>query len=229
MKNLFVRYGLLLSIAFAGCKSMKNLAAKDNSGTAKKSKSTYSGNPQFLDNISVNPGSQRVSKIETGSATKSASTKEFNTRNLEDAASMQVKYATILDIPVEQVSNILLFENIDYWWGTKYCLGGSTESCIDCSAFTQTIMSEVYKTHIPRTAQQQYDSSTHIESYELTEGDLVFFHTSGKSISHVGIYIANNKFAHASVSSGVIISDLNESYWKTRFRGAGRVMSLHGF
>ena len=55
---------------------------------------------------------------------------------------MQVKYATILDIPVESVSNMLLFENIDYWWNfTKYCLGGSTESCIDCSAFTQTLMS----------------------------------------------------------------------------------------
>lgn len=229
MNNLFVRYGLLLSIAFTSCKSMKNLAAKDNSGSSKKSNSTYSGNPQFLDNISVNPGTQRVSKIESYNSSKSGAVKPFNNKNLEDAAYMQVKYATILDVPVEEVSNQLLFENLDYWWGTRYCMGGSTQSCIDCSAFTQTIMSEVYKTHIPRTAQQQYDSSIHIESYELAEGDLVFFHTSGKGISHVGIYIANNKFAHASVSSGVIISDLNESYWKTRFRGAGRVRSLRGF
>lgn len=224
MNCLFLRYALLMSIVFTSCKSMQHLAAKDNSGSSKKSNTNDGGNPQFLDNISVNPGTQRVSKMESGSPARPASTKSFNTKNLEDAAYMQVKYATILDIPVEDVSNMLLFENIDYWWGTKYCLGGSTESCIDCSAFTQTIMSEVYKTHIPRTAQQQYDSSAHIDSYELTEGDLVFFQTSGRGISHVGVYIANNKFAHASASNGVIISDLNESYWRTRYRGAGRVL-----
>ncbi|HNP24341.1 MAG TPA: NlpC/P60 family protein [Panacibacter sp.] len=224
MNRLYLRYALLLSVAFTSCKSMQHLAAKDNSGSSKKSNTNNGESPRFLDDISVTPGTQRVSKIEGTSPAKSIPPKPFNTKNLEDAAYMQVKYATILDIPVESVSNMLLFENIDYWWGTKYCLGGSTESCIDCSAFTQTLMSEVYKTHIPRTAQQQYDSSAHIDSYELTEGDLVFFQTSGRGISHVGVYIANNKFAHASVSSGVIISDLNESYWKTKYRGAGRVL-----
>ena len=57
----------------------------------------------------------------------------------------------------------------------------------------------------------------------MQEGDLVFFQTTGRTISHVGVYLANNKFTHASTSGGVMISDLNEDYWKKRFRAAGRV------
>ena len=58
---------------------------------------------------------------------------------------------------------------------------------------------------------------------ELRPGDLVFFNTSGRDISHVGVYLLNNKFVHAATSGGVMISDLNEKYWQPRFRGAGRV------
>ena len=82
----------------------------------------------------------------------------------------------------------------------------------------------MYSANIPRTAAQQYDSSMHIETSELQQGDLVFFQTtSRKEISHVGVYIGNNKFAHASVSNGVMISDLDDAYWKPKYRGAGRV------
>ncbi len=57
----------------------------------------------------------------------------------------------------------------------------------------------------------------------MREGDLVFFKTNGSSVSHVGVYLINDKFVHASTSSGVMISDLNETYWKKYYVGGGRV------
>ena len=118
-----------------------------------------------------------------------------------------------------------LLQQIDHWWGTRYCMGGNDESCIDCSAFTQTMLRNVYGIDVPRTAQEQYDFLKHIQNTDLREGDLVFFE-SGRSITHVGLYIANNKFVHASTSNGVTISDLTDNYWSKKYAGAGRVQPL---
>jgi lipoprotein Spr len=101
-------------------------------------------------------------------------------------------------------------------------MGGSTKEGIDCSAFVNTLMLSVYAINLPRTSKEQYEAAVKINDDELSEGDLVFFNTKG-GISHVGIYLANNKFVHASTSGGVMISDLNEAYWKARYKGAGRV------
>ena len=67
-----------------------------------------------------------------------------------------------------------------------------------------------------------------IEKNELIEGDILFFKIKKGQISHVGVYLGNNKFAHASVQSGVIISDLNEDYYKKYFFKGGRVQSVVG-
>ncbi len=87
------------------------------------------------------------------------------------------------------------------------------------------LMSSVYGvTTLPRTAREQYLASHHIHREELQEGDLVFFHTLGKhrAVTHVGVYLRNNKFIHASVS-GVMISDMNDGYYDKHFIGAGRI------
>jgi len=102
-------------------------------------------------------------------------------------------------------------------------MGGFTNDCIDCSAFTQIILKDVYQVTLPRTSQEQYNACEKIELEDLREGDLVFFNTSGNDVSHVGVYLLNNKFVHAATSGGVMISDLNEKYWQPKFRGAGRV------
>ena len=128
-----------------------------------------------------------------------------------------------MDVPVDQLNDLPLLQQIDHWWGTRYCLGGDDEHCIDCSAFTQTILRTVYGVEVPRTAREQYDFSTRINDDELREGDLVFF-KSGHTISHVGLYVANNKFVNASTSGGVTISDLNDTYWSKKYAGAGRVI-----
>ncbi|MFX8817301.1 NlpC/P60 family protein, partial [Acinetobacter baumannii] len=79
-------------------------------------------------------------------------------------------------------------------WGTRYCMGGSTENCIDCSAFTQIILREIYAQTLPRTSQEQYNIAKRVEYEDLQEGDLVFFSAGGRSITHVGVYLQNNKF-----------------------------------
>jgi lipoprotein Spr len=85
-------------------------------------------------------------------------------------------------------------------------------------------MKDVYNVDLSRTAQEQFDNSQHIEMEDLQEGDLVFFQTTGRKISHVGIYLFNNKFVHAAASQGVSVSDLNDTYWRSRYRGAGRMV-----
>jgi lipoprotein Spr len=148
-----------------------------------------------------------------------------NAGDIEKVDWLQLKYAIVLDATVETLQNINLLTLIDEWWGTGYCLGGSTKNCIDCSAFTNIIMRNVYNVNIPRTAQDQFNSSHQIGMEDLNEGDLVFFHTGGREISHVGVYLQNNKFVHAATSEGVMVSDLNDAYWKGRYKGAGRYIN----
>lgn len=117
-----------------------------------------------------------------------------------------------------------LFSFIDSWYGTPYRFGGTSRKGIDCSAFMMEIFKNVYKYQLPRTSREQYRISNKINNIEdLREGDLVFFKIRTKDISHVGIYLGNGKFAHASSSKGVVISDLSSTYWNKYYVGGGRV------
>ena len=142
---------------------------------------------------------------------------------LELFSLLQFKYAIKLDVPVETLQNKSLYDRIEEWWGTPYRLGGTTQKGIDCSAFVQTLMLGVFAMQLPRTAREQKETTTWIPLSDLREGDLVFFNTRG-GVSHVGVYLRNNKFVHASTSGGVMISDLNETYWSRKLLGAGRVL-----
>jgi lipoprotein Spr len=110
---------------------------------------------------------------------------------------------------------------LDEWLGTRYRLGGTDKEGIDCSAFMQVLFTRLYGINLPRTAREQYTVSQKLSRAELKEGDLVFFNTIG-GVSHVGMYLQNNKFVHAS-SGGVTISDLYEDYWLKKLIGVGRV------
>ncbi len=132
-----------------------------------------------------------------------------------------------MDIPVESLNNMKLFSFIDDWYGTPYRFGGSTKNGIDCSAFSCSLMTAVFGIGLPRMAKDQYNVCERIKRDELEEGDLVFFHTTRKGISHVGVYLGNNKFVHASLNYGVTISDLNDPYYSRTFRGGGRTKQVN--
>ncbi|MEO6405814.1 MAG: C40 family peptidase [Ferruginibacter sp.] len=140
----------------------------------------------------------------------------------ENCSKIQFKYALLLNTEIENIANLPLFEFIDNWWNTKYRFGGESKKGIDCSAFTGLLMSCVYAVRMPRTANQQYAATTRIKKEELVEGDLVFFHTR-KGVSHVGAYLGDGFFVHASTSNGVTINNLSENYFSKRYIGGGRV------
>lgn len=144
----------------------------------------------------------------------------------EDCSTLQFKYAQIMDVEIENISNLALFEFIEEWWHTKYHYGGKTKDGIDCSGLSSMLCSKVYDLTLPRTARLQYESSEKIERDELKEGDLVFFNTRG-GVSHVGVYLYNDYFVHASVRNGVTINNLNESYYKKKYIASGRVKALN--
>ena len=145
--------------------------------------------------------------------------------SIELISPLLLKYAILMNVAVEELSNERLINFIDNWYGTRYKLGGADKSGVDCSAFVQSFMLDLYDLQVPRTAREQYLQSDRIKKSNLSEGDLVFFRTKkkNKSISHVGVYLRNNKFIHASSSGGVMISDLDDEYFRLRYAGAGRV------
>ena len=187
---------------------------------------------EFLDNISVKPGKVYLKKasdaLDAEPVSASPTRKDKMPDNLTDVEKanwLQLKYSIQMDIAVEEIQNIPLLQKIDEWWGTPYALGGNSKRGVDCSYFTLDVMNAIYNTNLKRTAAEQYEQSEKIDWSDLKEGDLIFFKTDGsRSISHVGIYMTNNKFAHASTSQGVTISDLSEPYWQKRLYSLGRVL-----
>lgn len=221
---------ILLVLVVSSCNTVRKIVNKDQSAKKPVTKVYSNEKREFINGIEVTLGTVTTTKHKTTSTATTGKKKATSSGNnppskaeLEKANWLQIKYAIVMDMPAEELTNIPLLEMMDKWWGTKYCIGGSTMNCIDCSAFTQVIMREVYNTILPRTAQEQFNLMQPIAIDELQEGDLVFFNTGGRGISHVGIYIQNNKFLHASTSQGVTITDLNDKYWNPKFRGGGRM------
>ena len=121
-----------------------------------------------------------------------------------------------------------LLREADKWLGTAYRYGGNTRAGVDCSGLVCNLFSNALSIKLPRTSYQQGDFCRKISRNELIAGDLVFFRTgkSGK-ISHVGMYIGDGNIVHASTSRGVIVSSLDESYYRRTYHSSGRVESYY--
>jgi len=108
------------------------------------------------------------------------------------------------------------------WLGTPYCYGGLDKNCTDCSGFVKQIY-DMAGINLPRTAALQYDYGKEIDDSDTSPGDLVFFRRNNK-ISHVGIYIGNRQFIHASSNKGVVLQSLEDDFYKQNFAGFKKVL-----
>ncbi len=132
-------------------------------------------------------------------------------------------FSQIMGVALSATSNLKLFHFVYDWIGTPYRFGGSTKKGIDCSAFTKTLYSEVFKIDIERNSRDIFSMVNPVKRENLQEGDLVFFKIHSRRISHVGIYLGDNKFAHAS-NRGVAINSLDDDYYKKYFYRGGRML-----
>jgi cell wall-associated NlpC family hydrolase len=111
--------------------------------------------------------------------------------------------------------------------GTPYRYGGNTpDSGFDCSGLVRYVVARAANVNLPRTTEAMGTRGSALDRSEVASGDLVFFNTTGRANSHVGIYVGQNRFVHAPSSGGTVrLEDMGKSYWASRYNGARRVVA----
>ncbi len=228
MKNQFIL--LLLLINLAGCAVFRPVKPGTDNLSANppgRSSSDKKSQPVFIPDITTETAPPQSAGTPESSVYRTSSTNTtVPITGNEDYNPLQFKFAILTNSPVEELTNLRLLVFMDQWYGVPYHYGGNSKDGIDCSAFASLLLSSVYDVNqLPRISADQYHATRRVSKSDLREGDLVFFHTLGKGhrVTHVGVYLYNNRFVHASIA-GVQISDLGEGYYLHHYVGAGRVM-----
>ncbi len=114
------------------------------------------------------------------------------------------------------------------WLGTPYRYGGESRRGVDCSALVMNVYNEALGMKLPRTTRTQREYASRVSRRDLQPGDLVFFSSdkNRNGISHVGLFIGNDRFIHASSSRGVVVSRLGEKYFMKHYHSSGRVVEM---
>jgi probable lipoprotein NlpC len=139
-------------------------------------------------------------------------------------ASIAEKYSDLLGVDKSEIQNGRLYAFIDIWMGTPYKFGGQDRDGVDCSGLAQLLEQQVFGINIPRSTGQQINVIKRKYEEELAEGDLVFFDYDGKKFSHVGVYLQNGYYVHASSTKGVTITKLHDPYTYKYFSRCGSVL-----
>jgi probable lipoprotein NlpC len=124
--------------------------------------------------------------------------------------------------PVVVVRAETLHAGIESWLGTPHRWGGNDRRGADCSGFVKSLYDELFGVSLPRTTSDQVHVGQPVRPEALVPGDLVFF--KPPKTQHVGVYLGNNRFVHASTSRGVMVSALSERYWQRHYWTARRIL-----
>jgi len=193
-----IRMAMLLSVVvlFAGCETIRAFMARD------LEEEDFVIGQLYVDELVVEtPVIAAPVKVEPAKA------KSTNALGLEYSAD----------------DNAALYEAINSWLGVPYRYGGTDRSGIDCSAFVGTIYRDVYGVALHRSSNEMLADVKLVSRDKLREGDILFFTNSKGKVSHVGIYLKDGLFAHASTSNGVSVSRVDDTYWSNHFYKGGRV------
>jgi lipoprotein Spr len=148
-------------------------------------------------------------------------------RQVQAGGDKPVELSRRFGMRITDKDNLLLYTTASHWLGTPYRFGGNSRRGVDCSGFTAILYREVYnKSLAASSADILKKNCKKIKRTALREGDLVFFRTdrgNRKIPNHVGVYLKNERFVHASTSKGVIVSNLNEPYYLRTWISGGRV------
>lgn len=143
-----------------------------------------------------------------------------------ESADFYKKYSKILDVELTGKEDKKFIEAIAGWLGTPYHYGGTTKKGVDCSGFVKAIYNDVYNISLFRSADDIVKNCKLIDKKDLKTGDLIFFKIKSDKVTHVGIYLNNGKFIHASSSKGVIVDNMNYAYYIKYFYSGGRIKNL---
>lgn len=221
--------GLLVLAIFISCSASSNAQRFKKDNQKKEKPAAASKNPAVDTSAKSKVKNERI--IFNDPADSSDADDEFDELPPVESPLDKSKFALNIDklkdfnialTPREKI----LFEVIKYL-DTPYKYGGNTQKGIDCSAFTLQVYQNSIAVDLPRSAREQFNVGEEINKDDLKFGDLVFFNTRRRSNpGHVGIYLRENQFVHASRSLGVTVSSIDDTYYKKRYVGARRVESF---
>jgi|WetSurMetagenome_2_1015567.scaffolds.fasta_scaffold82412_2 probable lipoprotein NlpC len=138
-------------------------------------------------------------------------------------------FGALLDDPVETPparpeEDSRLEKAVNAWIGTPYHYGGMSKAGIDCSGLVCMIFTELGESGLPHSAEEMLKIGSRVPLSHVKKGDILFFSNGYKRIGHVGIYLGNNEFVHASSKYGVIRSSMNDNYYRSCFIEARRIL-----
>jgi cell wall-associated NlpC family hydrolase len=210
---------IICGIFLSGCSATSSRYVRKSDTSETKSDSRYSKNQQKSDPDSVyydDLSEENDEELEPAPDDESIDLSEVMTR-------FSSKKNDNVTVENNSIRENTLMEIIKYL-NTPYKFGGNSKKGIDCSAFTQTIYGNVCDFQLNRSAREQFTQGIAVDKTELQFGDLVFFNTRRRvRPGHVGIYIGDNLFAHASSKHGVIVSSLDHQYYTKTYMGARRM------
>jgi cell wall-associated NlpC family hydrolase len=219
IKNLFLI--LLCGIIVSGCSATSSRYVKKTDTEEKDSNLRYSQN---TDNTSTETDTTYYAEDYDDNDDDTEPAPEDEAIDISEVMSrFSSKGNEDISVEASTAKEKTLMEIIKYL-NTPYKFGGNSKKGIDCSAFTQTIYNNAISINLLRSAREQYTQGISIDKTQLQFGDLVFFNTRRRvRPGHVGIYIGDNLFAHASSKHGVIVSSLDHEYYTRTYMGARRM------